>query len=65
MLLGVDLMIERGLVPAERRQTTADVLGYLTWPEAYFYFVEESGWSREQYATWLGAAIGALVLGAP
>lgn len=63
MLLGADLLVTRGLVDAGRRQEVADVFGYLTWPESYQYFVEESGWSLEAYTAWLGDAIRTLLFG--
>lgn len=60
MLLGADLFVERGLVAPERRHVTADVLGYVTSPDAYRHFVEDCGWSLEAYAAWLAAELRAL-----
>ncbi len=31
----------------------ADVLGYLTGPDACVYLVGSRSWSRERYASWL------------
>lgn len=58
---GADLLVGLGLVSPERRDQAADVLGFLTVPSTYLYFVEQSGWSRQQYEQWLLPAIMRLV----
>lgn len=58
---GADLMVELGMVSPGWRDQAADVLGFLTVPSTYLYFVEQSGWSRQQYEQWLLPAIVALV----
>jgi AcrR family transcriptional regulator len=51
------LFVQRGLTTAERAPYLADVLGYLTAPESYHYFVHDTHWSVDTYATWLGRSI--------
>jgi AcrR family transcriptional regulator len=64
MALGAQLISDRGLIAKADVDAAADVLGFLTSPHAYLYFVEESGWSRQRYEEWLATAISRLVLGA-
>ncbi|WP_150462356.1 TetR/AcrR family transcriptional regulator [Nesterenkonia ebinurensis] len=63
MRMGAELFVERGLVAPEDLQRTADVLGYLTGPEAYLHFVESAGWSLDAYAAWLRESLGMLAFG--
>ncbi len=58
---GADLLVGLGMVGPERRDQAADVLGFLTVPSTYLYFVEQSGWSRQQYEQWLLLSIVKLV----
>jgi AcrR family transcriptional regulator len=50
---GASLFASRGLIPDSAAAEFADVLGFLTAPETYLYFVEGSGWSTEAYRQWL------------
>ena len=50
----VEELVARGaLVPEERREALVDELIYLLDPEGGLHFVEESGWSAEQYEQWV------------
>jgi AcrR family transcriptional regulator len=62
MRLGAELFVERGIIPRDAAQHTADVLGYLTGPDAYLHFVEHAGWALDPYARWLAAAIRSLII---
>lgn len=59
---GAAWLASRKLIAAEDQAVAADVLGFLTVPDTYRYFVEDSGWSIEQYEAWLRRAIERLVL---
>ncbi len=64
MMLASQFLLSRGLIALDAMQRTADIFGFLTAPESYLYFVEDSGWSRAEYETWLRSAIMLLVAGA-
>lgn len=59
---GAALLVARGLVDPDDAPAAADVLGFLTEPHSFVYFVVESGWSRPQYEAWLGSSIRRLVV---
>ena len=62
MTLGAQLLVSRGLIAESRADDAADVLGFLTSPQSYLYFVDESGWDRARYQAWLATSIQRLVL---
>lgn len=53
MAIAADWFVSRGRIDADAAPIAADVLGYLTGPDAYVYLVGSRGWSRERYASWL------------
>ncbi len=59
---GGDWLVSRGLVAPERAAEATDVLGFLTQPDSYHYFVDDSGWSPARYETWLRTSIERMVL---
>lgn len=61
MRLAADVLAQRGLIAAERIQWAADVLGYLTGPDAYLHLVAACGWSRAEYEEWLHEGLHHLV----
>ena len=61
MVTGAQLLVSRGLVAEANAQRTADLLGFLTAPETYLYFVQGTGWSQEDYVAWLTAGIVGLL----
>ena len=64
MTYGAMLFVTRGVVAPDKAGHVADVLGFLTAPETYLYFVQGSGWPVEKYATWLRQGIRDMVTGA-
>jgi AcrR family transcriptional regulator len=62
MVGGAHLLLARGLITPDTVAETADVLGFLTSPHSYVYFVIESGWSIERYRAWLRRGIERLVI---
>jgi len=63
MTHGAMLFVARGLVPAERADDVADVLGFVTAPETYLYFVQGTGWPFDKYRLWLRQSIRDMVSG--
>ncbi len=61
MALGASFLVRYGVVDEARAGGAADVLGFLTGPAAYLYFVEDSGWTRERYEAWLRRSLERLV----
>ena len=57
MTYGAMLFVQRGLTAPERAAHLADVLGFLTAPESYLYFVQDTAWSISTYSEWLGSSI--------
>jgi AcrR family transcriptional regulator len=54
----VDELVARGAqVPVERRDAVVDELIYLLDPEGGLHFVEESGWSTQQYERWFAECL--------
>lgn len=62
MNLAAGLFVQRGVIAPEDAATVSDVLGFVTAPASYLYFVEDSGWSRARYERWLLEAITRLVI---
>ena len=62
MALGAEMLVSRGLIAESRADQAADVLGFLTSPQSYLYFVDSSGWDRGKYQEWLATSIERLVL---
>ena len=58
---GAMLFVARGMVPADDAGRVADILGFLTAPESYLYFVQGSGWTADRYCAWLEHGIHDLV----
>lgn len=53
-------LVRRSDGPSDRDQgALADTLSFLLSPEGYQQLVAQSGWSREQYRTWLHDAVSA------
>lgn len=63
MVGGAHLMLSRGLIAPDAIAETADVLGFLTAPHTFVYFVLESGWTVDRYREWLRVGIERLVIG--
>lgn len=63
MVGGAHLLLSRGLITPEAVTETADVLGFLTAPHTFVYFVLESGWTVERYREWLQVGIERLIIG--
>jgi AcrR family transcriptional regulator len=59
---GAGWMVARNLIAPESEARTADLLGFLTVPDTYWYFVEDSGWTVEEYRAWLRTALEKLIL---
>ena len=62
MVGGAHLLLSRGLIAPDAIAETADVLGFLTAPQTFVYFVRDSGWSVEKYRTWLRHSIERLII---
>ena len=60
---GAQLLLSRGLVTPESVAETADVLGFLTAPQTFVYFVIDSGWTVDRYREWVQRGIERLVIG--
>ena len=57
MPYGAMLFVDRGWLAPDRATYVADVLGFLTAPESYLYFVHDTGWSLDAYRAWLSKGI--------
>lgn len=53
MTLAAGWFAQRGRIETGAIAVAADVLGYLTGPDAYVHFVGSRGWSAARYAGWL------------
>lgn len=53
MALAADWFAARGRIDVEHVATAADVLGYITGPDAYVHFVDACGWTGEKYSAWV------------
>ena len=62
MRLAAGLFVQRGAISPAAAETVSDVLGFVTAPASYLYFVEDSKWTRARYERWLLDAITRLVL---
>jgi AcrR family transcriptional regulator len=61
MRLAAGLFVHRGVIPPASVDEASVVLGFITAPASYLYFVEDSGWSRERYEGWMLQEIAQLV----
>lgn len=62
MRLAAGLFVQRGVITPADVATVSDVLGFITAPASYLYFVEDSKWTSARYQRWMLEAITRLLL---